>query len=480
MRFAHDAQVMPVIGSSRCSLRRITAHLLREGDGVDAALVLELEEQAVAARGRERRREGDLAASPRSGGRAGRRGRPRAARPGARRRRGTARCATGSPSLRDREAQLGLVARAGVGGVEAHVVAAVGDRGRARARAAAQVGGAVDAQVARERVRLAVAREVGEQRGRSRRRRAARRVVQVPSAPCSGAGAGSRSGRGGRRSGACAWCARRRSRARSRRARRRCGTQRLGAAAAQLGVVDDEAQAVGGAPGRGRGAPAAPCSSPRRRAPAPRRPALRAVASPRPRTAEQQHQPGGAERARGDTRSPRRHASDRLGGSCESSRGGAVRIRPGGYGRCRNVTGHHRRWIDVDATSPSTAIREGRRRSARRQARGHLAPTQPPSGRPTAPRPVPSGPGPGPPRPGRLRDLRPRGRPHRRPPRRRRRARAGTRTPTARPPGGRRSPSRTPLGISIRVRPSLTANCSGSGMPSEPSSPNGSRPRASR
>ena len=37
-----------------------------------------------------------------------------------------------------------------------------------------------------------------------------------------------------------------------------------------------------------------------------------------------------------------------------------------------------------------------------------------------------------------------------------------------------------PVGTSISVSPSLTANCSGSGIPSEPGAPKASSPRASR
>ena len=65
--------------------------------------------------------------------------------------------------LGDREAQVGLLARAGAAGVEAHVVAAVAHRGRRRGGQRREVGGAVDAQVGGQRLRLAVVREVGEQ-----------------------------------------------------------------------------------------------------------------------------------------------------------------------------------------------------------------------------------------------------------------------------------------------------------------------------
>ena len=59
-----------------------------------------------------------------------------------------------------------------------------------------------------------------------------------------GGGAGSRSGRGGRRSGACGGRARRRSRARWRRLGRRCGSAGARDARRLVGIVDDEAEAV--------------------------------------------------------------------------------------------------------------------------------------------------------------------------------------------------------------------------------------------
>ena len=99
---------------------------------------------------------------------------------------------------RDREAQIGLLARAGVAGVEAHVVAAVAQCGRRGRGQVLEVGDAVDAQVARERLGLAVVREVGEQAvGAGGVERAPARS-SCRRRPARGAGAESRSGRGGR------------------------------------------------------------------------------------------------------------------------------------------------------------------------------------------------------------------------------------------------------------------------------------------
>ncbi len=66
-------------------------------------------------------------------------------------------------ALGDREAQVGLLAGAGVARIEAHVVAAVGDGGRRRGRQRHEVGAAVDTKLRSQRVGLLGDREVGEQ-----------------------------------------------------------------------------------------------------------------------------------------------------------------------------------------------------------------------------------------------------------------------------------------------------------------------------